>query len=45
MIDRASDPGFDLVDIDPFFRERATGRVMSMDAIFVRGRTPTALPG
>jgi hypothetical protein len=28
MIDRASDLGFDLVDIDPFFRERATGRVM-----------------
>lgn len=36
MINRASDLGFDLVDIDPFFRERATGRVLSMDAIFVR---------
>lgn len=36
MIDRISDLGFELVDIDPFFRERATGRVLSMDAIFVR---------
>jgi FkbM family methyltransferase len=36
MIDRASDLGFELVDIDPFFRDRATGRVLSMDAIFVR---------
>lgn len=36
MIDRTSDLGFDLVDIDPFFRERATGRVLSFDAIFVR---------
>jgi hypothetical protein len=38
MIDRASHLGFELVDIDPFFRERATGRVLSMDAIFVRDR-------
>ena len=36
MIDRTSDLGFELVDIDPFFRERATGRVLSLDAIFVR---------
>jgi hypothetical protein len=40
MIDRTSDLGFELVDIDPFFRERATGRVMSMDAIFVRNPDP-----
>ena len=45
MIDRASDLGFDLIDIDPFFRERATGRVMSMDAIFVREGAPIGLPG
>jgi len=37
MIDLAAEFGFELIDIDPFFRDRATGRVLSMDAIFVRG--------
>ena len=40
MIDRASDLGLELIDIDPFFRERATGRVLSMDAIFARRSAP-----
>lgn len=44
MIDRTSDLGFELLDIDPFFYERATGRVMAMDAIFVRGSGPIRLP-
>lgn len=38
MIDAVSDLGFGLVDIDPFFYEQVSGRVLSMDAIFVKDR-------
>jgi FkbM family methyltransferase len=34
LIDRLDDAGFELVDLDPFFHDRADGRVLSIDALF-----------
>jgi FkbM family methyltransferase len=36
MIDRLSELGFELVDLDPFFYDRADGRILAMDAMFAR---------
>jgi FkbM family methyltransferase len=38
LIDRLDDAGLDLVDLDPFFFDRADGRVLSIDALFARRR-------
>ncbi len=36
LIDRLDDAGLVLVDLDPFFFDRADGRVLSLDALFAR---------
>lgn len=36
LIDRLDDAGFELVDLDPFFHDRADGRVLQVDALFSR---------
>jgi FkbM family methyltransferase len=36
IIDRLDDNGFEFVDLDPFFYDRADGRVLSIDALFAR---------
>jgi hypothetical protein len=36
LIDRLDDGGFEFVDLDPFFYDRADGRVLSIDALFAR---------
>jgi FkbM family methyltransferase len=36
LIDRFDDSDFELVDLDPFFYDRADGRVLSLDALFAR---------
>ena len=43
LIDRLDDAGFAFVDLDPFFHDRADGRVIQVDALFARpqpGATP-----
>jgi len=36
LIDRLDDAGFDFVDLDPFFHDRADGRLLQIDALFAR---------
>lgn len=36
LVDRLGDLGFELVDLEPVFRDRETGRVLALDAVFAR---------
>jgi FkbM family methyltransferase len=39
LIDRLDDAGLEFVDLDPFFHDRADGRVLQVDALFARRRS------
>ena len=36
LLDRLGDLGFELVDLEPVFRDRMNGRVLALDAVFAR---------
>jgi FkbM family methyltransferase len=36
LVDRLDDLGFELVDLEPVFRDRTNGRVLALDALFAR---------
>jgi FkbM family methyltransferase len=38
LVDRFDDLGFELVDLEPVFRDRTNGRVLALDAVFARAR-------
>jgi FkbM family methyltransferase len=44
LVDRLDDLGFELVDLEPVFRDRANGRVLALDAVFARGGLEAAMP-